>query len=328
MKAPEAKKQFGEAQPIMADAATALRLNIQELGKLFLDAEELAKVQASLEKFAREHPPTIQNEIVLPSTTTTSGLPEFGWVLSLPMTPFRAIKGVDSTAQAANEIAYAAQDFVSVANGMPQELSWTMELAMIQARREVTGLMKDLDAQQTNTQATLAQVHASLVEVSNIMTQLQPVLGGSERTVKAVGETSVSVNETLKTFTEMMNVLSPPPPPGTKVEPKPPGKPFDIMDYAKTAEQIAVAANQLEQLVVEVNKTVQTNAISTRIQEIGRTAEKTVSTSENSARQLTDHIAMRAIEVIIVLFVSLLVYSLATAWFRRKVAVPVKPGGS
>jgi hypothetical protein len=259
----------------------------------------------------------------------TAGTPEFGWVLSLPLTPFRAFEGVDATAQAANEIAYAAQDFVAVINGMPQELSWTMELSMIQARREATGFMKEVDAQQTNTQATLAQVHASLVEVSNIVAQVGPLLGGSERTVKAVGETSASVNETLKTFTEMMKELNPPPPPGSKPpEPKPPGKPFDILEYEKTAAQVAVAAASLEKLVAEVNSTIETNAISTRIQEIGNTAEKTVSTSQSSAQQLTDHIAIRAIEVIAVLFTALLAYSFATAWFRRKVAAPAKTGTS
>lgn len=318
--APEGRAAYGPAQPMVHDAVRKLHADIEALGALFLKSNQLAVAKQKLEDFAREHPYTGQSEVQFPSGDEKVKIPQLGWLFSLPLSPFRALEGVDQTAQAVHELTFVAQDFAQTASDLPRELAWQAELLLLQARRETGGLLDELDRKQTNTQAMLQQVRGALTDASNIVARLDPTLAGVERTLKAVTDASATVDATLKTYTQMMKDLYPPKTDEEKAKEanKPPGRPFEILDYAKTAEGITGAASELRQILVEFQRTVGANALSARVKEIESSAQNAIEKTESSTRALADHLSRRAILIIAVFFGALLAYRLALLAVQKK----------
>ncbi len=300
----EGQTDFGEAQPRVVKAATDLRRDIENLGTLFLKPNELAKIEEMLSSFAREHPFTAASDVMLPSRDATVGMPQFGWLLNLPLTPFRALQGVDQTAAAVHELTIVASGFATTARDTPRELSWQMELLLIQLRREMEGMLAEADRKQTNTQVTL--------------TQLRGVIADSERTLKAATDTSAAIESTLKTYLQMVKEIAAMNPKKEEAgPPKEPARPFDILDYARTAEDIGKTATNLTRLLVEVQRTVGANALTERIKETQESAVAAISEAQTSARSLANHIALLSGIVIVVFFVALTGYRLVTARAQR-----------
>lgn len=317
---PGGRESFGEAQPVIHEAVRKIRGDIEMLGTLFLKTNQLAEAKQKLEEFARAHPFSPQTEVRLPSADSKVKVPQLGWLFNVPLSPFRALEGVDQTAQAVHELTFVAQGFAQTASDLPRELAWQSELLLMQARREVSGLVTELDRKQTNTQATLAQVRGALTDASNVVARLDPTLAGVERTLKAAADASGAIDATLKTYTQMMKDLFPPKTDAEKAreaaEPK--GRPFDILDYAKTAEGVTAAASELKQILVEFQKTVATNAVSARLKEIEGTAQNAIAKTEASTRELANHLAWRAVLVIAAFFFALLLYRVAVMALQRK----------
>jgi hypothetical protein len=316
----EARNAFGEALPVMQETVHKLNGDLEALGALFMKSNRLAEAKQKLEEFARAHPFSGQTAIVLPSSDDKVALPQLGWLFSIPLSPFRALEGVDQTAQAVQELTLVAQGFAQTANDMPRELAWQSELLLLQARREMSGLLDELDRKQTNTQATVRQLRGALSDASNVVARLDPTLTGVERTLKTLSEASGAVDATLKTYTQMVKDLYPPKTDAEKAKEaqEPPGRPFDILDYAKTAQGITEAASELRQVLVEFQKTVATNAVSLRLQEVESATQNALAKTETSTRQLVDHLARRALLVIAVFFVALLLYRIATLAVQKK----------
>src|SRR5262249_34900076 len=138
LKSREGLDRFGEAHPAIVTAATSLRSEIEDLGKLFLKTNQLAEVKQKLEDYAQTHPFWAQREVMMPSRDAKGGTPQFGWLIDLPLSPFRAMQGVDQTAQAVNELTIVAADVAQTAQDLPREVAWETELLLLQTRREVT----------------------------------------------------------------------------------------------------------------------------------------------------------------------------------------------
>jgi hypothetical protein len=289
---PEGRAVFGTAQPLVLQAARDLRKDIEELGLLFLKPEEIAKTRELLTNFARSHPFSAANDVALPSMDAKSAMPQFGWLLELPMSPFRALQGVDQTAAAVHDLTFVASSFATTARDLPRELSWQAELLLIQMRQEMMGMMLELDAQQTNTQTTIARLHNTIKD--------------SEKTLKAAAEASAAVESTLKTYLQMVKELDALNPTPTNQPPPPPSRPFDILDYEHTAQAIGSTATNLSQLLVEVQRTVGANALTERINE-----------AQVSTREIANHIAKLAVLVILVFFAALTVYRVITVRARK-----------
>ena len=315
----EGRETFKEVLLLLLPAAQQLRQRIESVGTLFLQPEQMADGRVKLEEFARTNPLKVNQQLGPAPSFSKIGASQLGWVFKVPLAPFRAIEGVDQTAQAVHDLTFVADRFTRTAEDLAREAAWEAELLILQARREITGLMQDLDAKQTNVQATLTQTRLTIVEASNALARLEPIAKSAEQTAKAVADAGTAWDGTLKTYTQMVKELYPPKPEAEK-EKKPEGPPFDIRDYARTAEGIAAAAKELRETLVEFQRTMQTNAVTERLKEIQGTAQTAVTDAQTSARQLTDHVAKRATQVIGLFFVTLLLYRLASGWVRRKTA--------
>jgi hypothetical protein len=303
----EGREAFGDAQPGMLQAAEILRGDIAGLGKLFLQPDDLQELEQKLNGFAHDHPFSMQRDIAPASREGVSSIPQLSWVLKLPLSPFHALEGVDQTAQAVSELTFVAGGFSQSVSDMPRELSWQSELLLIQARREIAGLMAEMDANLTNTQSTLQNAGQTLAN--------------TERALKAATEMSVAVDGTLKTYTQMMKELFPEKPKETTPA-EPPGRPFDILDYARTAEQITATMEATRRVLIEFQNTVQTNAITERTKELQNSTRATILDTEASGRRLADHVTLRVIWCVAFFFISLFLYRFAVSRMNKPATAP------
>lgn len=125
-----------------ADTAEFVKLTetldreITALGNQFIEPAAMDALHARLEAFAKEHPIGHASAIDPPSANFHTSLPGLGWVLDLPLAPFRALQGVDQTAQAVTDFNGVADGFSRTIAYLPLELAWESQLLVLQARRE------------------------------------------------------------------------------------------------------------------------------------------------------------------------------------------------
>jgi hypothetical protein len=315
LESPEGQEVFGMTGGPMLDATRRLRQEIEDLGRLFLQPKELADVKQKLETFARAHPLTPQSDVVTPSADLATGIPEFGWLIELPLAPFRAFQGVDNTAAAVHEVAYVAAGISRTAADLPHEFAWQSELLLLQSHREIDQLLNELDQHQTNIQATVQQVRLTINDTKSVMTELDRSLTTGKETARAITEGANALNALPGNVTAMLQHIHDLYPPDTNAPAtnEPPGRPFDILDYARTAQEIAVAATNLTGLLVEARTTVGANELTERIKEAQTSAQATLV----QARKLTNHLALLCGLLIVVFFGALFIYRLLVARMKR-----------
>jgi hypothetical protein len=308
LKSDEGRERYGDTQSTMLKAVVHLREEIEELGKLFLKPAQLVDLRDKLEAFVKEHRFSIQQELVLPSTDEKTGIPQLGWLLSIPLSPFQAFEGVDKSAAAMREFTLVASDFGQTARDMPRDLAWELQLLLLQTRRETEGLLAKIDEKQTNTQVTLHETRQAIADARAVMTELNTSLVTGQATAKSITETVNALNtlsETTATTLKQIHDLYPPKPESATPEP-PKGKPFDILDYARTAQEIGVAATNLTRLLVEAQGTMGAEALTKRINE----AQNTLVQTQSLMRGFANHVAVLVGVLIVIFFALLFVYRL------------------
>ncbi len=122
------------------------------------------------------------------------------------------------------------------------------------------------------------------------------------RTLTAADKMSTSLNTTLITFDALMKRFG-------VGEPKtsPPNTnaaPFNILDYARTAEQIAVVANQLDALLKDANGTLDAPALDKRIAQLSLVSEQ----ARADAKSVLNHAFLLAAGLVVLAFACALVY--------------------
>ena len=317
----EGRDRFGPAQPAVLTAATRLREEIESLGKLFLKPDQLADVKKRLALFVKSHPFSVQEEVIFPSSEG-NGIPQLGWLLNVPLSPFRAVEGVDKSALAIHELTFSANRFVQIASDMPRELSWELQLVLLQSRREVEALVAQLDQKQTNTQATLRQAQATIAEARAAIIDLQTTLVSGEHTALAITDTMKAVNTLSQTAASSVKQFHDLYPPGPESAPTPietNSHPFDILDYAQTAEQIAAAATNLTRLLIEAQSTLDSGPLTVRIKD----AQATLVQTQAMAHSLADHIALLVVLVLALFFGLLSAYRVLCSRIQK--ALPARP---
>ena len=126
------------------------------------------------------------------------------------------------------------------------------------------------------------------------------------RTLTAGEGMSGSLNTTLKTFDALMRRFGVGDPvPADAPPPDPSARPFDILDYAKTAEQVTEMTKQLNEMVRELNTSLDSPALDARIVAVNRV-------SDHAAANLRG-----LIYTVFALAAGLIVLAFACAWVYR-----------
>lgn len=270
---------FGPQQPTAVEAARQIESRAIAVGETFLKKEQLASLRLNLEKLARENP--IRGEFLREGIQAGLDQAEskgmFDDIFALPMAPFRALEGVDTGAQAIREFNVTAQRATDIVADLPQRIRWQLELLTYdlqeqggaleralasfdtlakssdrlslaaetlpaETRATLEAASQDLEQRSERLKSLLAEYRAAVSETNTTLTSAGPLLEAIAKTSEQLNQAGVAWND----LVTQINAPSPPPPPGA-----PPPKPFDILEYEKTAQSITKSAEAIRLLLTD-----------------------------------------------------------------------------
>ena len=158
---------------------------------------------------------------------------------------------------------------------------------------QTAALIPDLIASERQAVITaLEQQEGKLQELSTQVT----------KTLNAGNQMSDSLNTTLTTFNDLMKRFGVGEPSTNAPDTNSP--PFNILDYAHTADQVANMAGQLDKLVRDANGTMDSPALDKRIADLGAVSTKT----RDDAKSVLNHAFLLLAGLIILFFACLIIY--------------------
>ena len=156
---------FGEQQTLAVNASAELLAAAIELGDRFLDDKELAHVTSDVRTLVREQP--IRGEFIAEKiqtlVTASEASPIFDWVTAIPLSPFRALQGVDQGAQAIREFNDTAAEMSRLLASMPRLVRWNLELLALDVTEQgnIESTLESFDTLARSAES-LSQTTASL----------------------------------------------------------------------------------------------------------------------------------------------------------------------
>ena len=306
---------FGDQQKLAVDASTDLLAAAIALGNRFLTTKELAHVTADVEALVRAQP--IRGEFVPEKVqglvTASESSPIFGWVTAIPMSPFRALQGVDQGAQAIRAFNDTAMEMSRMVAGMPRLIRWNMELLALDVSQQggIESSLASFD--------TLARSAESLSQTAESLPEsLRVLLAEAERTGQSLAPLSQSlersataVAEAGKAWGGLVAGLSKPP-----ADPTKPSRPFDIREWEQTAAQISSAATEMRALLESVGTLAGSETLAGPLAELTARVERV----EAGSRSLVNLAALRGLQLILAFFALLFVYRRIESWLGRRAA--------
>jgi len=329
----EGSKLYGDHQKIAIDSARKLELEIENIGKSFMDERTLVETQKHVAEFASANPVsgTYSNLLVFASKVRQDQSNPFMSVLNIPMSPFRALEGVDRGAAAIDEFRITADQFSDVVEGLPESARW--QLLLLLYDMEETDIAKSiLDSTSKFAESSLRiagsveklpeefREQASLLidQIDAKQSNIQVTLGQTEKTIVALEQTADSISEAARAFESTVNTT------GqliTDLKSKSPKKDTsstnNISDYRDTAQEITKAANEIKAMTMEISKLVESKAITGHIEDANNRVIGIVGQTAVQANNLCDHITLRIIQVLFAAFVLALIYRILTVRILR-----------
>ena len=236
-------------------------------------------------EFAHNNPikGTFSNVIVYATEVQKDQPNPFVSALKIPMTPFRAIEGVDRTASAIHHFSDTAERFSDIVAEMPESSRWQLQLLLFdleeanmtksflnslaqvsessarleqsvqklpeQLREQLTKFVEDVDKKQASLQQTLQQAEKTSLALNDTIEKLDKTAGSFNAVARDVTETAKAWETAAKATGEVVQEFN-------KIKPSPQkeASPFKITDYRDTAEQTSQAANDIKALLAEIDK--------------------------------------------------------------------------
>ncbi len=252
---------FGKQQHLAIAASRQIEAEIERIGSLFLSHDKLLKAHEEALAFANTHPirEGFAGAFIRPATTKEGGFNAFNAIMSVPLTPFRVMEGIDHTAAAINRFSDVADRFTDVVEELPETTAWEAQLALLeiedhptirsivtsleqfglaaagisetaralpdQLRYEGTRLIEEIDARQANIQVTLSQAENTAALVERSLAKLDGVAESIDRTAKSVTDTGKSVAEAARAIDQTYKDIEGDTPPTTQAATVPASQP-------------------------------------------------------------------------------------------------------
>lgn len=260
----DGRELFGELQPLAVDAADQLVADVLEIGTRFLTEKQVAEVAERTREFADKYPIQGRDFSVqrIPRAIVAKEAGQsLDWLISLPLAPFAALRGVDSGAAAIRDFNRTAKEFGQIAKAMPERVRGQLELFVydLEDRETVERSVDALDRAATSAESAAATL-------DRLPEELRRTLGESQGTVDAAGKVVAEMQSLAKPLSETatqleqasahwLAVLGP------KEADDPSKKPFDVAEWRTTAESIGTAAGELRGLAAELESLEGANAL-------------------------------------------------------------------
>ncbi len=279
----EGSALFGDAHQVALNGSKRLEVEIQRIGVIFLKDDVFEATRKNVIEFAHNNPirGTFSNVIVYATEVQKDQPNPFVSVLKIPMTPFRAIEGVDRTASAIHRFSDTAERFSDIIDELPESSRWQLQLLLFdleeadmtksflksleqvsessarlektakelpeQLREQLTQFVEDIDKKQAALQQTLQQAEKTSLALNTTLEKLDQTAGAFNTVAKDVTETAQAWENAAKTTGQVVREFN-------KLRPSPRKEEssFNIRDYRDTAEQTSRAANDIKALLAEI----------------------------------------------------------------------------
>ena len=236
----------------------------------------------------------------------------------IPLSPFRALQGVDQGAQAIREFNETAQEISRIVSSMPLLIRWNLELLAFELGQQgdIASGLENFDS--------LARSAESLSQTAQALPEsLRELLAEADRTGQSLGPLSQSLERTAAAVAAAGNAwgglvaeLSKPP-----ADPSKPSRPFDIREWEQTAVQVSSAAAELRTLLDSLEEFAGSDVLGSPLAELAARAESV----EASSRSLVNLAALRGLQLILAFFVLLFVYRRIEGWLARRAVDTLRP---
>ena len=328
-------ESFGAAQPIAVAASRRLAAEIAGLARRIIDAEEdYAAAQAAIGDYVRRFVPRRGEggtadfgsvEAGIRELTGSAG--ELEWLPQFTLQSINPFSGLNESAAAIREFTERTDRLVE---DMSAELPWRLELLLYDleeretVRQAVASLerasggaaslaataadwptdveevvrttLDELDGKQEGLRRTLRQAEQTLASAEELVSGLD----GTATGLTAAGEAWGATFETLGLGDG-----------GSTGEPAAPGKetrPFDILEYRDTAEELRRVAVELRGLLGDVRDLTADAGPGTPLGNVETAARTTAAAAAGEGRALADHVALRLLQLIGVVFLAAIGY--------------------
>jgi hypothetical protein len=298
----DGRELFGAQQHIAASAASKLERDVVDVGANFLSSSQLERLQKEVDALVAQHP--IGN--VFAADALVQGFADptvrlsFGWVLDLPMVPFRALAGVSDTAQAVHDFNETARQFTETVNDLPHLTRYELELLLYDAEdlettertlAAVEAFAANADRMskvaETLPEEVGAELAARLEDARATIAELDAALARAEALTGPLQHVADRVGDASTQWTTLLGEMRASD--GEKSE----GRPFDVREYESAAGRIADASREVRSLVADLN-----------------------GLDLSQAKALVDLATWRAAALIVVFFLALVVYRAIAARLR------------
>lgn len=321
----EGSSLYGEGQAIALGGAKLLEAEIERIGRAFLKDDVLDTAKKNIIEFANANPiKGTFSSITIFATEARKDQPNpFISIIKLPMTPFRAMEGVDRTASAIHRFTDSTERFSDIVGELPESSRWQLQLLLYdleetdmtksflsslsqfsessqrlsksvdelpeQLRLEMSQFVQEIDDKHANLQTTLERAEKATVAVSGALDKLQTATASIDTTAKDVTETARAWQSAAEVIGGVAREYY------KKSESSDRTQSFDVNEWTAAAEQTSQAAIDIKGLLSAIDD---------------------FSTARNY-RGLINAITLRAIGFVVLIFVLALMYSIVSARLTR-----------
>jgi hypothetical protein len=308
---------FGARQEIATQAATQLEDDLVEIGARFLTPPELARLREEARAVAARNAIggrdfAIQRLDAATREAKSGG--QLGWVVDLPLAPFRALEGVESTAVAIHDFNDTALRFAQVVEALPEQMRWQTELLLYEAE-SLGSVASSLAALESAAESARLAARA----IDRLPGDVRTLLADSEGSLAAASQALATAKELLAPLREAAEQVRLAGDAWAELgagreRREPRERPFDVREWEAAAREIGTSAGALRELAVELRALAGSEEMDAALAGMDGALER----SEASARGVIDHAAWRALQLLLAGFALVVLYRLAAPRLARR----------
>jgi hypothetical protein len=324
---------YGEYQSLAIEGWKRIEQRIEQVGREFLDDDMFGETRNAVYQFARANPiGATWSSVIVYATQVEPGKPgAFDEIVSIPMSPFTALKGVDRTASSIYAVRGSMERFADILEELPEAVQWQVLLLLMEMgeteivetfmtnmsnisdstvrfadtaekwpetiREQASILIEEIDTKQANLQVTLDKTEKAAVALDQTVKSINEVVQGVESAANATGDV-------IKEFKSI-----------PRPEKKDDAPKTDIKDYRDTVQEVTNAAVEIKALTAQIRELIESKALPGHIEDVNNRVVGAVDRTAVQARGLTDRIFWRLAQLSALIFVLVLLYRFVVVRF-------------
>ncbi len=285
------------------ESARIIESNAWKMAQSILNTDQQRELHQAIESYHNAHPDRAGTIFSRPqefandirAALNKNSRKDGGFFSMLTIDP---MTGLDPAVREITQTRLFAERALFAAQHAPQILRWEVELLTLQLGDQPamqtlvsnsTSLTESVDRTSRTVEELPDRISAEREAILNALKdqegQLIKLTEQVEATLNAGDDMSTSLNTTLITFDALMKRFGVGEPVTNAAPPDPDAKPFDILDYAKTADEVAAMAEQIGKVLNDLNTTLDSPALDAQIAKLNDVSTQAAA----QARGLMNH---------------------------------------